>query len=301
MDVLTEATGGSPASPVDGWSEPQPSGVAAAPGGPPRRATDGVQSVERALEILRVLAFSSAVSGVRFSDLMVQTGLTKGTLHRILKTLTEKGFVERDRATRLYFLGFEFLSLGARAGNRSDLQVLSRPSLTRLANLTKDTVYLLVRSGAEAVCLEREEGTYPIKTLTQSVGMRRPLGIGSGALAILSAMPDDEVNDMLRRNRSRLGEYPSYTPTAIKALVAETRQQGYAANVGGILRGMNGVGVPIIGGRGEVMAALSVAAISERMGPERRAQIAVWLREEAQRITRLLGSKDDDIAGRRLA
>jgi len=252
-------------------------------------AADGVQSVERALEIMQVLAFNNAMAGMRFSDLMSQTGLAKGTLHRLLKTLAAKGFVERDRDTRLYFLGFQFLALGARAANRMDLQVLARPALERLVKLTNDTAYLLVRSGPDSVCLDREEGSFPVKAMTQTVGTRRPLGKGAGPTAILAALRDDEVADVLRQSRSRLQEYPPVDVTPIRAAIAETRRLGYAVSLGGVHSGLHGVGVAILGPQNEPIGALTVSAIAERMDPARCRQVAQWLKRESARITERLG------------
>src|SRR5690606_39494348 len=66
-------------------------------------------------------------------------------------------------------------------------------------------------SDLDAVCIDRAEGSFPIRVLTQNVGTRRPLGIGSGSLALLAAAPDDEVDNILRRNASRLKDYPNVT------------------------------------------------------------------------------------------
>src|SRR5690606_25129345 len=143
------------------------------------------------LEILRILSYSSSSAGMRFSDLQAQSGLSKGTLHRLLKTLTAEGFVEQAAGSRVYYLGLEFLSMGERASNRLDIQAVTQPSLERLVQATGDTVMLTIRSGLDAVCIDRKEGTFPVKVLTQNVGTRRPLGVGSGSLALLAAIADD--------------------------------------------------------------------------------------------------------------
>ena len=150
-------------------------------------ASDSVRSVARAMEILHILSFNASSSGMRFSDLQAQSGLSKGTLHRLLKSLVASGFVEQAAGSRVYYLGLEFLSMGERAANRLDIRAVTQPSLERLANLTGDTVMLTIRSGLDAVCIDRAEGSFPVKVLTQNIGTRRPLGVGSGALALLAA------------------------------------------------------------------------------------------------------------------
>jgi len=246
-------------------------------------AGDTIQSVKRALDILRMLSYSSSSTGMRFSDLQAQSGLSKGTLHRFLKTLSTEGFVEQGAGSRVYYLGLEFLSMGERAANRLDIQALARPSLERLAHVTGDTVMLTIRSGLDAVCIDRQEGSFPVKVLTQNVGTRRPLGVGSGSLALLSAFEDGEVDNVLRRNRGRLGMYPSLSVEKLLTLVSQTRQRGYALNTGHLLKGMYGVGVVIYLAH-QPIAALSVAAHYGRMGPERRKAIALDLKREADKI-----------------
>lgn len=250
-----------------------------------------VQSVKRALDILRILSFSASSSGMRFSDIQAQSGLSKGTLHRLLKSLAEDGFVEQDSASRVYYLGLEFLSLGERAANRLDIRAVSRPSLQRLTDKTNDTVMLTVRSGLDAVCVDRIEGSFPVKVLTQNTGTRRPLGVGSGSLALLAALPDEEVESVLRKNAARLSAYPQVTVDIIRQAVQQTRAQYYAFNPGHLLKGMYGVGVTVYLGR-QPVAALSIAAHHGRMAPERRREISKALRSEADHINQALGKME---------
>jgi DNA-binding IclR family transcriptional regulator len=67
-------------------------------------------------------------------------------------------------------------------------------------------------------------------------------------------------------------------------MLAESRRCGVALNLGRMMPDMAGVGVPILSADGQPVAAISAAAIVSRMDPQRRANIAVWLREEAERL-----------------
>ena len=252
--------------------------------------SDTVQSVNRALEILHILSFNASSSGMRFSDLQAQSGLSKGTLHRLLKSLLIGGFVEQAAGSRVYYLGLEFLSMGERAANRLDIRAVTQPSLERLALATGDTVMLTIRSGLDAVCIDRREGSFPVKVLTQNVGTRRPLGVGSGSLALLAAAPDDEVENVLRRNSHRLAPYPSVSVDALRMAVADARERGYAFNPGHLLKGMCGIGVTIYLAT-QPAAALSIAASHGRMNIERRKEVADMLKREAARVTQSLSAK----------
>jgi DNA-binding IclR family transcriptional regulator len=249
------------------------------------RRTGEIRSIVKAAEVLRGLADSNDSAGARFSQLQEMTGLSNGSLHRVIQTLMTQGFIEQDRSTRLYFLGVEFLALGAKSANRRDIQSLARGSLANLAKLSGDTVYLALRSGTELICVDAQEGNYPIKVLTLTVGMRRPLGVGAGGLMLLASLPDDEIEDVIRRNAHRLKDYPFYRAEVLRRLVQETRRRGYAFNDGQILQGMGAVSVGIYGPKREMMAALTIAATTARLTPSRRVMLVNWLKKEVQKIS----------------
>lgn len=243
-----------------------------------------IQSISRAIEILKLLAPRNSAVGMRFTDLQVQSGLSKSTLHRILATLISHGLVEQAAGTRLYFLGYGFLELGQRAADRFDVGAISRPALVRLSQVTGDTASLLVRSGLDAVCIEQQIGNFPIHSLTLSLGTRRPLGVGSGSLALLAALADDDLKSVLTRNARRIAMFPAFDSAKLRRLVSDTRERGYAFNDGMILRGMCGVAVPIVIGN-KAIAAFSVAATSERMKPERRKEIVALMNQEVAAVS----------------
>ncbi|MEX0758621.1 MAG: IclR family transcriptional regulator, partial [Tistlia sp.] len=219
-------------------------------------------------------------SGWRLSDLAGAAELGQAATHRLLAALTDSGFAYQDPESRRYFLGYEIVRLGSLA-TRFDVAELARPALLRLARETGDTVFLSVREGLDALCLERQVGDFPIKTLTLTVGDRRPLGVGAGSLALLAFLPEREVAEIIASNAPRLERYPGFAPDELHRLTAEARAQGYAFNDGRIVSAMCAVGVPVLDRRGRVVAAISVAAIRERMAPERIAWIAEALSNEA--------------------
>ncbi len=241
-----------------------------------------VKSVQRAARLIKLLG-QEATTGWRLSDIAAAAGFGKATTHRLLAALTESGLAYQDPDSRRYFLGYEIVRLGSLA-TRFDVAELARPALLRLARETEDTVFLSVREDLDALCLERQVGDYPIKTLTLTVGDRRPLGVGAGSLALLAFLPEEEAAEVIASNAGRLERYPGFAPEALRRLTAEARRQGYAFNDGRIVSAMCAVGVPVFDLRDRVVAAISVAAIRERMEPGRVAWIAGLLREEATRL-----------------
>ena len=156
-------------------------------------ASKGTQSIERVVALLRALTPQNK-RGASAAELAGMVSIERTTAHRILKCLAEEGMLSFDQQSRRYRLGPLVSEMGAAASEVLDLPALCRPTLMRIADDVGDTVFLMVRRGDEATCADRISGHYPIKTFVVDVGTRRPLGIGAGSMAILSALPEDVAN-----------------------------------------------------------------------------------------------------------
>jgi DNA-binding IclR family transcriptional regulator len=240
----------------------------------------GTQAIQRAALMVRLVA-SRSHSGIRLTDLVKYSRLERPTVHRILQGLIAEGLVRQDAGSRLYFLGPLVFELGLAAAPQFDLRDICRPTLQRIAEKTEDTVFLSVRSGYESVCIDRKEGTFPIKTFTLDVGSRRPLGAGASGLALLMPLPDDSVNEIVRANAVRYVPYHKNltVPSLLKAL-KRSRELGYAWNDSHIVAGAATLGLPIQNRYGHPFAAITIGAIVSRMTESRRSQLVSILRAE---------------------
>lgn len=245
-----------------------------------------VKTVDRVATILRLLS-QAGEGGHRLSDIAERAGLGKTTAHRLLGALVQVGLANQDLKSKRYTLGSAAAALG-RAASLHQVDILIRPVLRRLARETEDTVFASVREGLAAVCIGREAGSFPIRTLTLDEGDRRPLGVGAGSLALLAFLPDGEIDTIIDRNRRWLQDYSSFTPEVLRSLVARTRETGFALNEGRIVPAMQAIGVPVLAQDGRPAAALSLAAIRDRMGPDRLPDLVKRLREEADALAESL-------------
>jgi DNA-binding IclR family transcriptional regulator len=242
----------------------------------------GTQSIERVVELLRVVA-SRGRRGMRIGEVVATAGLPESTCFRMLSRLEVEGLVERDDHTRKYFLGPLLHELGLLARPRYRLSELCDGALHRLAEATLDTLYLSERSGLEAVCTARAMGDYPIKALTLDVGVRRPLGVGAGGLAILSAMPPAEAEAIIEANAHR------YEKFSLTTADAEARQRGYSFLDSVVTPGTAAVGVAFASE--SPVAAISLSAISARLDPVRREEIARRMQQEVRKLGSLLARR----------
>jgi DNA-binding IclR family transcriptional regulator len=241
------------------------------------------QGIRRVTSLLQALGHGPR-SGMRLIDIATATKLSKPTAYRLLTGLNEVGLVEHDEATGHFHLGFEMFVLGSSAIGRYGISEIARPHLVRLESRCHDTTYLSVRSGFDSVCIDRHEGSYPVKVLTLNVGDRRPLGIGGAALALLAFMPDAEIDKVIEANRARLASYPNVDVPKLYALIELSRRQGYAFFDGLVVPEMAAIGLPIIGRGGKVVAAMGVSAIRSRMLRERREELVKYMKEAAAAV-----------------
>ncbi|MCS2611178.1 IclR family transcriptional regulator [Halomonas dongshanensis] len=254
-------------------------------------STAGAQSVDRALGLLSRIARQTG--GSSLADLTEHCGLNKPTARRLLLALINAGMVEQSPANHYYHLGPEAYLLGHRASEQHNLMRLATCNVARLAQLTEDAACLSIRRGHFSLCLYREDGAYPIRTHALQQGAYHPLGVGAGSLAMLAALPDDEIAHILEAQRTHLEEhYPQLIPTHLSALVNQTREQGFAINPGLVFTDSWGIGIALHWPDGVLAGSLSLAAIESRMQEPRRSQTLVpKLQEEALAIERLLAAE----------
>ena len=197
----------------------------------------GAQAIARAMQVLRGVSRARG-DGAGLLALTRDTGLSKPTVHRILAALAAEGMVEQEPVSRRYFLGPECHVLGNVASERFGINRLAAPVVARLAHECGDSAFFSIRRDVFAVCVLREDGDYPLKTHVLLPGDRHPLGVGAGSLAILAALPDDEVDACLQANAALIARrYPHYSVPLIRALVDESRERGYSVNQGLVVPG----------------------------------------------------------------
>ena len=252
------------------------------------RPRTGTQSIERVVGMLRVVA-SRGRRGMRIADVVSVSGLPMSTCFRMLQRLELEGLVVRDALTRKYHLGPLLYELSMLAQPRYRLSELCEQALQAIAEETQDTVYLSERRGSESICTSRALGDYPIKALTLDVGIRRPMGVGAGGLAILSALP--EADQIVQANAARYAKFGAFDPAFLRAAIAETRARGYAFLDSAATPGSAAVGVAFP--PDNPIAAISVAAISSRLGPKRRAEVAKVVQRQVQLICARLPAAPD--------
>lgn len=248
----------------------------------------GTQLIGRSALLLRLIANANH-QGARLVDLTLHSGLERPTVRRILQRLVEEELVRQGDGDHRYFLGVFTYELGLAAARGIALPSIAASSLERIARETGDTVYLVQRSGLDAVCIDRRQGDFPVQVLTIDVGTRRPLGTAAGGLALLAGLPESEREVILADNRSQNDAYEKLYGRSLQAAVADTLQRGFALMPTNVLPYISGVAVTVPTRTGSPHTALAVSALADRiMGDERYLHVAAILKKEAAAVAALL-------------
>jgi DNA-binding IclR family transcriptional regulator len=239
------------------------------------RRVPGAQSVARAAALLRAVGTTRS-QGSTLTQVASEVGLNVPTTRRLLQAMAAEGFLTFDRESKLYRVGPELVALASAGDQMFAERGLLAAAAQEVAVRTSDTTVLMMRCGQSAVCIGRYEGTFHIRVYSLEVGDVRPLGVGSGTLAMLAFLPEAE-RDMIQAKNAK--EYRRYklTREKVEAMSDATRAAGYALNPGLVLPGVFGIGVPILR-EDKVVASISVAAIEQRLNKRRRMEVVDTIR-----------------------
>jgi len=252
-------------------------------------APAGAQTVDRSCELLRHIA-RTGVQGARLLDLCKTTGLSRPTAHRILRSLQAAGLVRQSTDNRRYALGSGLFELGMAAPNPVAAFPHVRSVVEELAASTDDTVYLMLRSYDDVLCMWRAQGAYPIKANVVALGDRRPLGASVAGLCILAGLPEAETAALIENNSAHLPAFCRMTSVDVHRHVKEARTNGYSVGVNAVMEGVTAVGMAVPGSYQRPCMALSVSAISSRIPATRIAELVSQLRHCAGKIATITGS-----------
>lgn len=225
------------------------------------RAPASIQVIDRAAALLDAIArYPDPVS---LKVLSAETGLHASTTHRILGSLIQNRFVERDAAGR-YRLGMRLLQLGVRLHSNIDLRAVALPAMEALRDKLGESVNLTLREGDVVVYIEKATPNRMMH-VQQLVGSRAPLHVTAVGKLMLGAAGEDAIRGYAQR--TNLPAYTRNTITTLARLIDECNEsveRGYALDNEEAEIDVGCIGVLLYDSTGNVAAGLSVSAPIER-------------------------------------
>jgi len=201
------------------------------------------------------------------------------TVHRILAVLLEEDFLSSDTGEKSYHLGTELYSLGA-ATQQFSIRDRYHTTLERISEQTDNVIHLVIRSGYDGVCIDRVVGKSRVQVLGFDIGERRLLGIGAAGQALLAFLPEAQREDIIKANTPRYLKYFDIKVEEVRSWIKNTINLKYSNSIHIVTPESIGIGVPIFSKNDQVVAAISIASITERMIPERCREIAKIIQSE---------------------
>ena len=246
-----------------------------------------IQSIDRAADVLEL--FLTADQHLAVKEISEKLGLSKSTVHGIIKTLEHRGFLQQNPDDLKYKLGMKLFELGNRVASQLDIAEITRPIIKELVEVTKETVHLVVYEGGEVIYVEKMDGPMSLRIYSQ-VGKKAPVhctGVGKSILAFL----EEEEVDLLLSNAKmeRFTEYTLTDKAELKLQLKTVREQGYAMEDEEIERGLKCVAEPIFKHQGKVIAAISCASPKIRLDEDKLTQVINGVKQAAAQISAKMG------------
>lgn len=245
-----------------------------------------VGSVLRACQLLGEFGADRPV--ITLAELTASSGLNKPTVHRLMTSFVEAGWVDRDH-TGAYRIRMPLFAIGAAALSGFDLRSEARPELEALAAGFGDTAFLMVPADAGAVCIDRVEGGKPMVLAGVAVGSVLPFHAAAAPVAMVAFDP-------ALRARVLAEPMPSYTehthvdPVEFAAHLDAVRADGISRSRDDYLTGVSAVAAPVLGSGAELVATISLGGRSEDFAGAAGEERVAAVRDAAARLSRTVGS-----------
>jgi DNA-binding IclR family transcriptional regulator len=244
-----------------------------------------VPSATRALRVLTFLARQS--EPVPLGRIASAVGLPRSSAYHLLRTMVDEGFCVHLESERRFGLGVAAFEVGSGYVRQAPLQRLARLHMSRLVDTLAQSAHLAVLHGREVLYVveERAPGRPPLVT---DVGVRLPATLTASGRSILAALPAAQVRALFPDAAAfvdRHGTGPS-SPTALRAVLSETRQQGYADEVGEVTPGVASVAAAVLDHNGLPIASVAVTYQQRDSAPGDRQRYAAAVKGTADDISR---------------
>jgi len=240
-----------------------------------------VPAIDKCFAILDLLASTREPLGI--SGIAGKLDLNKSTVFNIVHTLRGLNVLE-NRPDGKFVFGTRIYILGNIAGNRSQLIQTAHPYLELINAKTKLSAFLGIRSDRRSILIDKVDSAYGIK-VSSEIGLRMPVLAGPGIKAMLTQLPDDEIDEILAR--TELKKYTPYTTTdkaVYKKEILEARDQGIVLDREEYIEGMVSFAIPIRVKGKELQAAIWAVGLTRQVPEASIPEITVVLKGMAVEI-----------------
>ena len=221
-------------------------------------------AVLRAAAVLQLLA-RNGDDPLRVTDLATELGLAKSSTTNILAALVDTGLVRRRSGG--YSLGPSLVDLASAFLRHEDPVQRFREFVPSLSVVSQETVQLAMLNGPDVVYLARHDGSQPI-TLTSIVGKRLPASSTALGKAMLSALDDEQLSNLLTEPLRQLTDKSHRSLATLREDLAAISHRGYAIDDEEAAANVICLAVAVPGRTGTGAYAVSTTLFKDRLTPE---------------------------------
>jgi DNA-binding IclR family transcriptional regulator len=246
-----------------------------------------IQSVDRALTILTLFSNRYPVLGV--TEISRAVGLSKGTVHGLIRTLLHQGFLQQDGPTRKYRLGLKIYELGMILAGTLEINQKASGPVHQLVKSTQLVGRVAIWDG-DSVVITSSVHPRPRAVIPHQFGPRVHAYCSALGKAILAFLDTGQLEEYLKR--TALVAFTSTTMTHKDHLTADlgtARQLGYAVDREEAVQGVGCIGAPVFHHDGRVAGSISLSGAVQRVLGDRMTLIAQDVTKTAAEISRYLG------------
>ncbi|HWP45086.1 MAG TPA: IclR family transcriptional regulator [Blastocatellia bacterium] len=251
------------------------------------RVESSSTAVERALAILEAIGERS--SGMTNSEISRWLSIPKSTASYILRTLEQRGYLQRERGTGRYRLGLKVLALSRGVDSGTDIKRVALPVLERLVERSNLTAHLAVLDRGEAVYIEKVDSPGFIKMDTW-VGKRMEIHSTGVGKVLVAGLPQAEIEAIVKaRGLRKLTPKTITSPAKFLREIEKVRDRGYSIDDEENSLGARCVAAPVMDAAGRVIAAVGVSGTVNQIDRASIARVAEMARDAARRISKQFG------------
>ena len=240
-----------------------------------------VPAVDKCFAILALFAKTNHPLGI--SEISKQLSLNKSTVFNTIHTLADLNVLENGTDGKFRF-GTRLFTLGNAAGKRSELIQTVHPYLEAINRVTKLSAFLGIRSDLSAVIIDKVDSAHDIK-ISSEIGMQLPLLAGSGGKALLSLLPDKDLDRILSGNE--LKKFTLHThidKSDYRREIEETRRQGIAYDIEEYLEGVVALAVPLKTNRRDLQAAVWAVGLKQQLSATALSEFSGFIKDMANEM-----------------
>lgn len=246
-----------------------------------------VQTLDRALDVIELLA--TAKEGLGVTEIGNKIGLHKSTVHRLLGTLSERGYVEKNPKNNSYKLGLKFMEISGLFLKQLELKTEALPFMRKLAEIVGQPVHLAILEGTDVVYIEKVELVNSIRMYSQ-IGRRVPAHCSAIGKVLLAGCDEPGLSRIIGNlTFERFTEHTLVTAEQLRKEIAQVASDGWALDNEEHENGIRCIAAPVYDYTRKVIAAVSVSGENRIIHPDRDREIAGYVMKTAAEISARMG------------